>query len=62
MIIFWSCFLLNFIGSAIQGRDVVMHPEMSQSLVSLHSTIEAFLALPMDPLGLHHANHHMFPI
>ncbi len=28
----------------------------------MESTIEAFLALPMDPLGLHHANHHMFPI
>jgi hypothetical protein len=27
--------LLNFIGSADQGRDIVMHPEMSQSLAAL---------------------------
>jgi hypothetical protein len=24
------------VGSALQGRDIVMHPEMGQSLVSLH--------------------------
>jgi hypothetical protein len=39
------------IGSALQGRDIVMHPGMGQSLVSLHSwvmwssTIETFFSI-----------------
>jgi hypothetical protein len=31
--------LLLFIDSALQGRDIVMHPEMGQCLVSLHSQV-----------------------
>ncbi len=28
-----------FVGSALQGRDIVIHPEMGKSLVSLHSRV-----------------------
>jgi hypothetical protein len=34
---FFSPFFL--VGSALQGRDIVIHPEMGRSLVSLHSRV-----------------------
>lgn len=48
--VLWKC-SQEFIGSALQGRDIVMHPGMGQSLVSLHSwvmwssTIETFFSI-----------------
>jgi len=57
-----------FVHSALQDRDVGMHPETGQSL-SIHTllghvkfAIETFSAQLKDPLGLHHAKHHGFPI
>lgn len=29
----------QFVGSVLQGRDIVMNPEMGQSLVCLHSGV-----------------------
>jgi hypothetical protein len=31
-------FVCLFVGSAFHGRDIVMHPETGQSLISLHSS------------------------
>jgi hypothetical protein len=32
-------FTNNFVGPAVPGRDIEMHPEMGQKLVSLHSRV-----------------------
>jgi hypothetical protein len=62
------CGAREFICSALQDRDILMHLEMDQSLVSLHSRV--MCSHHRDPhnwriyvLELHHANvHHVFPI
>ncbi len=51
----------------VQGFTL-MHPGMGQSLVSLHSRVvwsslkKHLLHNCRNPLGLHHANHHVLPI
>jgi hypothetical protein len=37
----------SFVGSALQGRDIVMHPEQGQSLVFLHCRVKC------SPLNKH---------
>jgi hypothetical protein len=72
------CFILKtcttiyypFIGSILQSRDIVMHPENGPKVWYIpmlyghvKSTKEIFsTSLRKDPLGHHHATHHVFPI
>jgi len=60
----------TLVGFGLQGRDIVMHAVLKWAKVwypyilgHMESTIETFGALVKDaPLGLCHANHHVFSI
>jgi hypothetical protein len=50
------CSMYQFVGSAFQVRDIVMHPETGQSLVSLHARV---MWSPLQKHFMHHWRIHL---